>query len=188
MKLFSKTLGKLVAAATLLMSASFSSNAALISADEINGTFTQDILMSINGNAPFVLGSISYGVDFKNNGADEFGNLYSFDSGLTVVAFELFGWTLFDPALFEFGVDTTNYEAGLSFLTMDVQEIGFDDWVYSIFFDAFTGDNFIDIFDAQGLVAFGEVSFSDPTFVSAPSMLGFLLVMGGLLAARRRLA
>ncbi|WP_426358404.1 PEP-CTERM sorting domain-containing protein [Pseudocolwellia sp. HL-MZ19] len=152
---------------------------------------TQDILFDDLSSTDVLFETIgSITVDTQDGDGDGYIN--------TWVNFELFGFDMItetDAAgnfslfgLFEAFVDLTNVSAGIEFLTFDVTEDSSSFFNFQGLADtAFTGGNFIDVFDSSGNVfIFGELALGQASVVPEPSM--FLLFFTGLffLVAKRR--
>jgi hypothetical protein len=164
-------LKKLLSQTILVIALSFSAtnvHAALI---------TQDIIVD---DAGFTLGTLSIEIDNAALGT-------GLVSVTDFVSLNLLGVPSFDVFAFDAIVDTDNINAGIEFLSFDVQEVGFDLWNYQLVYDAFApAVNFVDIFDDNGNPIFfsSEISLGGAQVVPEPTAIA--LMLAGLFALRLR--
>ncbi|WP_414830396.1 PEP-CTERM sorting domain-containing protein [Alteromonas sp. H39] len=164
---------------SLLLTASFSANASLIK---------QEILDDFTGE---VIGSVTFDMDdsFWNTGIKS----SFFDGGFELVEFELSGlysWgDVLDTYYFEVELDTSDIFAGIQFLSLDADDVGFGvfTWSYQLFYDSNFGLGILDVFqNSNGAfidalnVRLGQVE------VPAPATIGLLAMGICAIAIRRR--
>ena len=179
MKTFKTMCIRAIAGLSLLVTASFSANATLIS---------QDIL---DLDAGVVLGSITVKMDDSRYNTGPADNFWA--GGLTLVEFELSGFASFaaelDPYFSDVEIDTNNLFAGIQYIGFDGDDIGFgaDTWSYQLGYQAGIF-GFLDVFEnASGdVVYFSNVGLGAASVVSAPGTMGLMMLAMGAVYLRRR--
>ena len=180
MKTFKTMCIRAVVGLGLLMTASFSANATLIS---------QDILDLATGSK---LGSVTVKMNdsLYNTGIAS----SAFGDDVSVVNFELgdlYSWgDDLDVIFADVDIDTNNLFAGIQFLNLDSNDIGFgtSTWSYQVFYEAAFDYGFLDIFQVSdgAFVNYYELTLGQASVVSAPGTMGLMMLAMGAVYLRRR--
>ena len=177
MKTFKTMCIRAIAGLGLLVTASFSANATLISQDILSGgTKLGSVTVKMNdalyntGIASSAFGDDVRVVDF------ELGDLYSWGDDLEILFSDV-------------DIDTNNLFAGIQFLSVDTDDIGFgaDTWSYQAFYAVGLG-GYLDVFEnGSGTpVTFGSIQLGAASVVSAPGTMGLMMLAMGAVYLRRR--
>lgn len=183
MKSLKKLISSSVLAVTLMFATSFAANAIVI---------TQDIFISSQQFEEFQLGTIQVETSqaYVDNAIDN-GFLLDSDFGeISLLSINLFGLPTPVFQVFDFiaQIDPANLFAGIEYLQLDLNEIGFDDWGYQIVIDTFNNFGFIEINDPEGVFFEGNARLGVASVVSSPATVALLtLAMVALFTRRKRI-
>ncbi|GGW86224.1 MYXO-CTERM sorting domain-containing protein [Alteromonas halophila] len=167
---------------TILLSTSFGANATLITQDVLD-LFTGDRLGSIT----VKMNDNLYNTGFASSGFGDDVRVVNFELG------DLYSWgDELDIIFADVEIDTNNLFAGIQFLNLDTNDVGFGSltWAYQMDYDAFFGSGFLDIFQVSngGFVDFYTITLGQASVVSAPATMGLLvLALSAVFVRRRRL-